>query len=92
MNDVDFSECRLIKEELCFLTYDEFCRYRKGIIKLFNQLSENGKLFYKYYIYANIHMKHTYKDAIWDYINIPNIKNEARLLKLKENYKPQFIR
>ena len=32
-------------------------------------MSQNEKLFYKWYVYANINMKPFLKDIIWDYLN-----------------------
>lgn len=92
MSDVDFRECRVIKDCLCFLTFDEFCKYRKLIVKSFAELSEDGKLFYKFYVYANIHMELNYKDAIWSYVNFPTAENELNLINLKLSYRPHFIR
>ena len=87
MADTDFSECSLIDDILCFLTYDEFCTYRKIIKKMFAQLSKNGKKFYKYYIYANIHMEIRHKDAIWIFLNDETRQSEFHLLKLNASYK-----
>lgn len=92
MSDVDFQECKVINECLCYLTFDEFCKYRKLIAKSFNDLSDNGKLFYKFYIYANIHMELNYKDMIWSYVNSPTVENESDLLKLNLKYKPHYVR
>lgn len=69
MTDVDFSVCPFIKNELCFLTYFEFCKNAK-ILKLFYQaMEEDAKVFYKWYVYANIHMTEYFKDLIWEYLN-----------------------
>ena len=92
MSDVDFKECRLIENCLCYLTFDEFFKYRRVITKSFNDLSKDGKLFYKFYVYANIHMKLNYKDAIWSYINSPTIENEIHLVNLSLIYKPYTIK
>ena len=65
----DFSECSFIEGEMKYYTYCDFVRNRKVIKKMYQLLSKNGKIFYKYYVYANIHMNETYKNAIWDYLN-----------------------
>ena len=44
-------------------------------------------LFYKWYIFANIHMNETYKNAIWDYLNQFEEYYEINLLNLKRFYK-----
>ena len=69
MTDNDFKECQFIKKELCFLDYIEFC-YNAKIIKMYyNELSKNGKIFYKWYVYANIHMDEKFKNIIWEFLN-----------------------
>ena len=65
----DFSECSFIEGEMKYYTYYDFVRNRNVIKKMYQLLSKNGKIFYKYYVYANIHMNETYKNAIWDYLN-----------------------
>ncbi len=67
--ETDFSECSFIENEMKYYTYEDFCKYRYAIKRLFNLLSKNGKIFYKYYVYANIHMNTTCKDRIWDFLN-----------------------
>ena len=69
MNNIDFSECEFINEVLRYYTYYDFCDNRQIIKKHYNKLSKSGKLFYKWYVYANIHMDLHYKNAIWDYLN-----------------------
>lgn len=68
MKDIDFKTCRFIEENMYFLTYNDFCDNRNIIKHLFQQLDKNGRLFYKWYVYANIHMNETYKNYIWDYL------------------------
>lgn len=92
MSDVDFKECRLIENCLCYLTFDEFFKYREVIAKAFNELSKDGKLFYKFYVYANIHMELNYKDAIWNYVNLPIVESEMALVNLNLIYRPHYIR
>ena len=65
----DFSECSFIENEMKYYTYNDFCENRNAIKNLYKKLSKNGKIFYKYYIYANIHMNLFYKDKIWDFLN-----------------------
>lgn len=82
----DFSECSLIEEEMRYYTYTEFCEKRKIFKKKFEKLSKNGKIFYKYYVYANIHMNETYKNAIWDYLNGYD-ENGLELTRMARFYK-----
>ena len=85
MNNIDFSECEFINEVLRYYTYYDFCDNRKIIKKHYNCLSKNGKLFYKWYVYANIHMDLQFKNAIWDYLN--EYDNGCELLNKKRFYK-----
>ena len=69
MTDKDFYPCRFIREELCYITYDDFYRNRKILRRFFNRLGNNAKIFYKWYVYANINMSLNHKNLIWDYLN-----------------------
>lgn len=66
---VDFSVCEFINENMWFFTYNDFCKNRFAIKKLFNELDRNGKIFYMYYVYANVRINEQLKNAIWDYLN-----------------------
>lgn len=68
-NNIDFSQCEFISENMWFITYDEFCHNRRAIRRMFDSLDKNGKLFYMWYVYANVHMREYHKNAIWDYLN-----------------------
>lgn len=65
----NFKECRFITNEMQFINYIDFCENRKAIKKLYKSLSDNGKIFYQWYVYANIWMSEFYKNKIWDYLN-----------------------
>ena len=69
MHDVDFSICPLIKEELSFLTYYDFCKNAKILKAYYDALDKDAKIFYKWYCYSNIHMDEKYKNYIWNYLN-----------------------
>lgn len=84
---LDFSECKFIRMEMQYYTYYDFCDNCASIKRLFNLLSENGKIFYMWYVYANIHMDLCYKNAIWDYLNFNDVEYKMRLMDLKRQYK-----
>ena len=87
MKDVDFSVCKFIKEQLCFLTYNDFCRNAK-ILKLFYEGMDNdAKIFYKFYVYANIHMTEYFKDTIWNYLNNQEEEYYIELVDAVRKYK-----
>lgn len=83
---VDLSVCKFIKEEMWYYTYYDFCNSRKLIKSLYKKFSDNEKLLYKWYVYANIHMDMVYKNAIWDYLNDFD-ENGTELIRLVRFYK-----
>lgn len=84
--EVDFSKCRFIKENMWFFTYQDFCDNRRIIKKMFQEMDKDGRLFYMYYVYAS-RIKENLQNAIWDYLNFPDIGYEAELLKLNRTQK-----
>lgn len=69
MTDFDFIECEFINDYMKFVTFKGFCDNAYVIKINFKSLNRNGKQFYKWYIYANIHMREFEKNKIWDYLN-----------------------
>ena len=70
MTETDFRECSFIDKQFRFYFYEDFianCEFFRGLYNKY--LSRNGKLFYKWYIYANIDMNIIQKNVIWDYLN-----------------------
>lgn len=65
----DFSECEFIENYLKFYTFVDFLNHKFIIRKNYKNLTKNGKIFYKYYVYANIHITLNQKNKIWDYLN-----------------------
>ena len=87
MENVDFSICKFIKENMWFFTYYDFCDNCKIIKSLYKYLHENAQLFYKWYVYANVHMNETFKNAIWEYLNEEDPIYYIRLMDLKRQYR-----
>ncbi len=83
----DFSECEFIESEMWFYTYYDFCDQCKAIKRLFNKMSRLGQRFYKWYVYANIHMDETFKNAIWDYLQQDDNETYQYLMNQKKRYK-----
>lgn len=67
MTESDFKECRYIDIEMRFTTYDSFLEDARAIKRLYKQL--NHKVFYKWYVYANIHISLDRKNKMWCYLN-----------------------
>lgn len=80
MEKVDFSKCRFIKERMWFYTFQDFCDNRKIIKRYFNELDKDGKLFYMWYVYANINIDEMRKNRIWDYLNSDEVQYELLLV------------
>jgi len=87
MTDNDFSICSFIKEELNFLTYYDFCKNAKIIKAYYDVLEKNGKIFYKWYVYSNIHMDECYKNYIWNYLNTDEPEAYIELITNLSKYK-----
>ena len=86
MEKIDFSECEFIDEAMKYYTFNDFCFNRKTIKRLFNVLTKQGKRFYLWYVYANVHMAENYKNAIWDYLNDYD-EQGVELMRLQRLYR-----
>jgi hypothetical protein len=87
MKDIDFTACPFIKEQLCFLTYTDFCHNAKLLKIIFEGLDKDAKTFYKWYIYANIHMDEYFKNLIWEYLNTDEISAYINLIDSLHKYR-----
>ena len=87
MKDIDFTMCPFIRNELCFLTYFDFCKNAKVLQAYYQILDNNAKRFYKFYVYANIHMNEYFKDRIWEYLNNPDDEYYITLIECMNKYK-----
>ena len=87
MKDIDFSVCPFIRNELCFLTYNDFVRNAR-ILKLFyDAMEDDAKIFYKWYVYANIHMDESFKNLVWNYLNSNEEEDYNNLIDNVKKYK-----
>ena len=86
---VDFTICEFIEREMWVITYDDFCDRRKGLKRIYESFEDDKKIFYKWYIYSNVHMDEDYKNTIWDYLNFDDIEYECELMRKKRFYKPK---
>lgn len=87
MKDIDFSTCSFIRDELSFLTYFDFCKNAKILKAYYDALDKDGKIFYKWYVYSNVHMTEFFKDKIWDYLNNPDEEYYDILIANLSKYK-----
>lgn len=87
MKDVDFTACAFIKDELHFLTYRDFCKNAKLLKAYYSTLEKNAKQFYKWYVYANIHMNESFKNLVWSYLNSDDPEMYIVLIDALTNYK-----
>lgn len=87
MEDIDFSACPFIKEQLCFITYNDFCHNARIIKLIYEAMEKDAKIFYKWYVYANIHMSEYFKDTIWNYLNNSEPEYYDELIDAIRKYK-----
>lgn len=87
MTDNDFKQCRFIQKYMRFLTFYDFVKDCVYLKKAFDGMDDDGKLFYMWYIYANIHMTEHYKNVCWDFLNgyasYGDLKYNERFYKVK---------
>lgn len=65
----DFTQCRLIEERMRYADIFDFVKASGVIKERFNRLSNEGKMFYKYFVYAHKGTNEAEQNAIWDYLN-----------------------
>ena len=69
-NGFNFKECDFINTEMKFYTYKDFLQNCYAIKRLYDKyLSSNGKLFYMWYVYSNVHITMNQKNKIWSFLN-----------------------
>lgn len=83
MTELEYRECRFIDSEMHFTTFDSFLKDAKAIKRLYKAL--NHKLFYQWYVYANIHISLNRKNLMWSYLNDDLTYND--LVRLGKNDK-----
>ena len=81
MKKEELRECQFIDESLKFYTYEDFYRDKKTIKAMYRTL--DNKIFYKWFVYANINISLVQKDAIWEYLNGDDLKNLRAHLRRK---------
>lgn len=67
MTEEEYKECRYIDNNLKFYTYRDFKKDAFFLRKLYDKLPH--KIFYKWYIYSNIHLTMKQKDIAWSFLN-----------------------
>ena len=65
----DFTQCRLIEERMRYADIYDFANASAVIKARFKLLSSEGKLFYKYFVYAHVNTTPDEKNVIWDFLN-----------------------
>ena len=67
MTEEEYKECIYIDNDLKFYTYRDFKRDAFYLRKLYDKLPH--KIFYKWYVYANIHLTMKQKNIAWAFLN-----------------------
>lgn len=79
----------VVKENMTFVTFNDFYERRKIIKSLFTMLNKDMKDIYKMYIYSNRILSDRKVDCIWEYLNEPQDsfchKNEHNLRMYYQN-------
>lgn len=65
----DFTQCRLIEERMRYADIYDFVNASQVIKKRFKRMTNEGKMFYKYFVYAHVGTDENEKNAIWDFLN-----------------------
>ena len=87
MTDIDFLQCDFIDKNMCYVNYFDFCDNCYAIKSLYAELDHNAKRFYKWYVYANIHMLENFKTAIWNLLNVDDPEAYINLISKRHIYK-----
>lgn len=87
MTETDFSFCRFINQELHIFNLYDFYKNRRIIKFFYEGMDNDARLFYKWYVYANIFMSEKEKDAIWNYLNNVEVEYELVLIDMARKYK-----
>lgn len=87
MKDTDFSVCPFIRDELCFLTYTDFVHNARILKLIYESMDNDAKIFYKWYVYANIHMDEGFKNLVWTYLNSNEQEDYDNLIDNLRKYK-----
>lgn len=67
MTKKEIEECKFIDERMKFFTLNDFILAKDRIKVLYQSL--NDPMFYKWFVYSNIHITLSQKDAIWKWLN-----------------------
>ena len=75
----DFTQCRFIEDYMRFTDLLDFIKTGHIIKARYIKMTNEGKMFYKYFIYAHVNTTMKQKDAIWEYLNSDDTKYAKRL-------------
>lgn len=64
-----YESCNFIRKEMQFYSFTNFISEAGSYKKAYGESDVLIKQLYQWYVYANAHMSHRRKDAIWDYLN-----------------------
>ena len=89
MEDNNFFVCEFIENYMWFNTYFDFCDRREEIKDTYKLLNAREKRFYRWYVYSNVFMKETFKNAIWEYLNDYDVHG-FELMRLRRILKQKY--
>ena len=65
----DFTQCRFIEDYMRYADLFDFINNGHIIKARYERMKPDGKIFYKYFVYAHTNTTAKQKNAIWDYLN-----------------------
>lgn len=69
MKIVDFTDCRFIENCMRYSDIKDFANISHILKARFKMMKPDGKLFYKYFVYAHTNTTENEKNIIWEYLN-----------------------
>lgn len=67
MTEEEYKECAWIDTNMKFYTYKDFRKSAFYLRRMYDKLPH--KLFYRWYVYANIHLTLSQKNIVWSFLN-----------------------
>ena len=65
----DFTESRFIEDFMRYADIFDFVKMSNVLKTRYGRMSNEGKQFYKYFVYAHVNTTDAEKNAIWEYLN-----------------------
>lgn len=67
-----FDACDFCEDIMAFYSYQDFCKNKERIKRIYQLSNWRIKHMYRYYVFAKDYISNSKKHIIWDYLNKPN--------------------